>query len=103
MSKTYDPTKPEERVSFPASTPETKEFDFYKTGTDDVFVNPAAAAETWYPLPYQAANVDTVAYVLCAPVDATDMIDTSGDKIPDTPTTEYTLLVETGRSRCRSI
>lgn len=90
----YDPAKPEERVAFPDdATPRTKEFDFYKTGTDQAFVNPGDE-KSWYELPYDDRNVDTVAYVLCAPVDATDEIDTGGDGTL-AKTTEYTLLVET--------
>lgn len=83
----YDPAAPRNRVSFSGDT----ELNFYKTGTDDLFVNPDDES-TWFTLPPDEA-ADAVAYVLCAPVQASE---NDPDQWPATVrTTEYTLLVET--------
>lgn len=81
-----DPTAPQDRVSFSGDA----ELDFYKTETDNVFVDPNDE-NTWYTLPDEAT--DAVAYVLCAPVQATA---NDPDQEPTiVRTAEYTLLVET--------
>lgn len=59
------------------------ELDFYKTGTDNAYQNEA------FTIPYTEAK--EVAYVLCAPVTASDK-DGEGNL-----TSEYTLIVETER------
>jgi len=96
LNKAYDKDNPPENmagyVSFPDAadgTDGTKEFDFYKKGTDGVFVKKDVAS-TWYKLPYTEA--EEVAYVLCAPVEATER---EPDEAEVKRTTEYTLLVET--------
>ncbi len=89
----YDPSAPEIKAEFPdAPDGVLAELDFYKTDTDQVFVN-ADEPKTWWTLPYE--KTAPVAYVLCAPVDATYMVDSDGDGTVDQKTTEYTLLVET--------
>lgn len=94
----YDPSVPEIKAEFPdAPDGVLAELDFYKTDTDQVFVN-AGDSKTWWTLPYDYLPYEKpapVAYVLCAPVDATDMVDSDGDGTVDQKTTEYTLLVET--------
>lgn len=61
--------------------------DFYKTGTDTKFLDENISG-TWYALPYDVAPQE-VAYVLCAPVEATEFSQT-GER-----TAEYTLVIET--------
>ncbi len=86
LSGEYDPTAPQDRVSFSGDA----ELDFYKTGTDNVFVDPNDES-TWYTLQDEAT--DAVAYVLCAPVMASA---NDPDQLPTiVRTAEYTLLVET--------
>lgn len=79
LNRDYD----DNSLSFSGNT----EFDLYKTGTDNVFVDDSKP-ETWYALPFDA-EAKEVAYVLCAPADAT-ALDTGGNR-----STEYTLIVET--------
>lgn len=69
------------------------ELDFYKTGTDAVFLNKDDES-TWYALPDDAA--EEVAYVLCAPVQATayDPYEYEQNNV-EVKTSEYTLIVET--------
>lgn len=62
--------------------------DFYKTGTDNKFLD-VNLSDTWFTLPYEG-NPQEVAYVLCAPVIATDISPNNGEK-----TAEYTLFIET--------
>ncbi len=82
--RTADRTKKiEDCFSFSNET----ELDFYKTGSDEVFVD-KNNDQTWYTLPYD--NAVEVAYVLCASVEAT-----KDDPEDATKTTEYTLIVET--------
>ncbi len=61
--------------------------NFYKTGTDDVFPNSTAPS----PIPYD--EYKEVAYVLCAPVIASERDVTQ--EPDDVKTNEYTLIVET--------
>jgi len=89
LSKTYSPAynpgATENCVSFSAGDGVT--LDFYKTGTDNVFLKEDDES-TWQKLPYD--DFKEVAYVLCAPVIA------SKENI-DGLTTEYTLVVKTER------
>ncbi len=85
LSKNYTTEAPENCVSF--STDNGAPLDFYKTGTNAAFINEN------YPLPYKD-KFEEVAYVLCAPVNATDH-----DKLLEpeiVKTNEYTLIVTTG-------
>ncbi|MCM1452448.1 MAG: hypothetical protein NC102_09320 [Clostridium sp.] len=71
-------------VSFSNSDPNAEALlDFYKTGTDDKFLN-ADDPASWYALPCDG-SMKEVAYVLCEPVVATDSDDAE----------EYTLVIET--------
>jgi len=82
LSKAYDRSC----VSFSGD----KELDFYKTGTDEVFLNKDDES-TWYVLPDNESK--EVAYVLCAPVLATKQDSEEQDKV--VRTAEYTLIIET--------
>jgi len=84
LSKNYNTEAPENCISF--SPGDGVPLDFYKTGTNAAFINEN------YPLP-DKDKFEEVAYVLCAPVDATDH-----DKLLEpeiVKTNEYTLIVTT--------
>jgi len=90
LGKTFDLTKDSGGGCVSFSDASVSEFDFYSTGTDDVFLNRENEG-TWYSLPYDEKK--EVAYVLCAPVQA------SANDLTLVPeivrTAEYILLVET--------
>lgn len=80
-SSVYNPGALENCVTFSSGDGVT--LDFYKTGTNNAFQNES------YPLPYKD-KFEEVAYVLCAPVIATEH-----EELDVVKTNEYTLLVET--------
>lgn len=87
-SPVYNPDSQENCVTFSSGDGVT--LDFYKTGTDDVFLDETDPT-TWYPIPYNSSK--EVAYVLCAPVIASARDVTQ--ELDDVKTNEYTLIVET--------
>ncbi len=85
-SPVYNPDSQENCVTFSSGDGVT--LDFYKTGTDDVFLDETDPT-TWYPIPYN--SLKEVAYVLCAPVIASEK------NVDGEQSYEYTLIVKTER------
>lgn len=94
LTRTYDPTNPDKDIDLNTCVAfSTSEFtyDLYKTGSDTKYENQS------FTLPYKNQDYTEVAYVLCAPVEATV---NQADQLPVVVrTSEYTLIVTTDNRR----